>query len=236
MFQREKPVEHEIFIMEKLKQAFNEDMSIQRINLIPLGVLEGKTLIECSAGGPQISVSLDKKGFSCFWIPVLELNLTTNCQADAEGITFPVFSPDFPVFELRWHPPIGMNLFLVVLIGDYNIESGIYLVAIDNDHRKWRLPLSNLYDDCKLCNGSYERVTHQPLLAVRAAWDQFNLSRWNGDLYAGRATENTMSNTRSLFAFKASNDGFEQVPVVNWETLCQKISNPLLTKHYPFIV
>lgn len=148
-----------------------------------------------------------------------------------EGVHVPVFdSGTLPVMPMKWKPPSTMKLVLGITVffhasnrqyytGDH------YLVAYDNSNRMWRLPLSNLYEDCKLCHGQAIQYTSCTLDAVKRACELFSRSRWNADLYK----PHQQGNTSCLFRFKPTADGFEQQhPLLaagkDWTSVCEKVA------------
>lgn len=213
-----------------MREKFIEDHVIHITNMLPLSVIENRPIEPKSE--TMISMSIDSKKTSSFWIPVLKINLTAPFKVCDDGSAWPVFDGTLPIFEITWNTPPDMNLFLVVLLNQLHYEIATYLVAMEENKYQWRIPISNLYDDCKLCNGNYERK-YGVVQALTAAWDQFNLSRWNRDLYAS-SSEVFREKTKKMFGFKSVNNTFEQVPMsVDWREYCEKINNEILLTHYP---
>lgn len=144
-----------------------------------------------------------------------------------DGILYPKFSAaGEPVMPMVWLPPEGMRIAMLVLVRSVGDSAGIinqWLFAFGADERAYRLPLGNLYDDARLCNGEIP-ATHPTIqAAVYCELEQLAKGQWNGDL------DRTAEQAKSLFRFKPLNDKFEQLPpLAGWETLCEKISTATL--------
>jgi hypothetical protein len=98
-----------------------------------------------------------------------------------------------------------------------------YLAATSTSNKTYRIPLSNVYDDCKVCMGDYN--TEHPTLqqALDAALEQFLTSPWNADL------RKSSEKSDAFFRFKPENAGFETLPVVGqWNNLCERVELPAL--------
>ncbi len=143
-------------------------------------------------------------------------------------LCYPHFDGDHPVMALRWKCPSTMYLFLCVQLDASWRNCNNYLVALDANHHAWRLPLSNLYADCRLCSGRYEDHASDIVGACRLCWGQFQASKWNQDLYTD-ATDNRRSASKTLFKYKVKGDIFEQPETPkNWQTLCEKVGTPFI--------
>lgn len=99
----------------------------------------------------------------------------------------------------KWLPPANMRVFFCNHF-DPSGQDGVYrhsrasLVAIHltedgvEDRKHYKLPLTNLYDNCKLCLGSMHvndlvtLVTKPYADQMQAALNGFNASTWNSDL------------------------------------------------------
>lgn len=166
--------------------------------------------------------------FSTWSVRVRKLPLNTNFALDA-GVLYPTFGMDQqPLMNLSWSPPDDMCLILAVCItgesrGYRSYEH--YLVALDNNGRHWKLPLSNLHTNLKLCSGLIPSHHATALDALREATNQFDRSQWNSDLYRD-LNASFRNNTRQLFRFKPVDTGVEQLPSVgHWTALSEKIGN-----------
>lgn len=123
--------------------------------------------------------------------------------------------------QLMWMVPQDMRVAMMIELStatDYRIKD-IWIFAIDAGQRLYRLPLSNLYTDCRLCSGEFPRSHVTLVKAVTAALVQFSASEWNSDLLESPET------TQQFFRFKPTNAGFETLPIStkDWTALCQKV-------------
>jgi hypothetical protein len=124
-----------------------------------------------------------------------------------------------------------MRLFLTAHVSSSIECIEQHLVAIDSENRTWRMPVSNLYSDCKLCPGRYDSYDSDMLSLLSKVWHQFHSSPWNADLY-GDSTSMRRSGTRALFTFDISNSGITQrTPPKNWQACCEKAATEFIT-HY----
>lgn len=144
-----------------------------------------------------------------------------------DGIFVPMFDDkDAPNLAIDWKPPATMNLTLTACLSKQDVMAQ-YFVARDAMRRTWKIPISNVFDDLKLCSGLDSIRGTTCTNALKQVIDQFINSRWNQDLYASSDTT-LKTNTRNMFRFKPSNDGFEQMPFVapddDWTLLCNKVA------------
>lgn len=169
-------------------------------------------------------------GASYWTMPIEKLPLKTFFQAK-DGELWPVFDDSTsPMLSLEWRPPANCYLRLVVSLTNKNACMEQHLIAFDTDGRPYKMPLSNLYDDCRLCHGKYtdNPITHAQALA--AALKQFREGNWNADLYGGSAEKR--KKTKAMFTFKAEKDGFNQgEPNANWTVLCDRVSTAFITSN-----
>ena len=135
-----------------------------------------------------------------------------------------------PEFVLNWTPPETMRIYFMAnfLIPAKADEQ--FIVAVDTAGRMYRLPLSNLYEDSRLCCGQYDLNGSTFIDMLSKAWSQFNKSRWQSDL-ADRGTD-SRANSQIMFRFKPQEpSGFSQEPIggdKGWEVLSTRISNQFL--------
>jgi hypothetical protein len=140
----------------------------------------------------------------------------------------PVFSSDAdPVFTMVWKVPGDMILaFMVECFRESNrwYAAHNHLIAFDGEKAAYRIPLSNIYDDGKLCNGEFNSTGKTIQESVSKALDQFCKSQWNQDL------DRTPSQSQAMFRFKPTDAGFDQLPPLqkDWRLLCQKIGTESL--------
>ncbi len=101
-------------------------------------------------------------------------------------------------------------------------DQSCWLIAYDKEKRAYKLPISNVYDDCAICMGKFEGTAPTASEAFGMALKQFNASDWNADLAGGTG------NSDSLFRFKTKKDETETLaPSEHWTKLCTVISTPM---------
>lgn len=192
------------------------------------------TVLKFTGDYGTAGVSMNVK-FEVWSVRVLSLGLEAPFKV-VDGVHTPDFiSKSEPNLPMKWEPPSSMKLVLgVVLIRDSKgmVPGEHYLVAFDSSQRMWRLPVSNLYDDCKLCHGQVPKPLPTSLECVSMACDMFSKSRWNADLY-NPDDKTRMAATECMFRFKVNKTGFDQLPMKlkegkDWTSLCQKIASEKL--------
>lgn len=125
--------------------------------------------------------------------------------------------------SLVWQAPKDLRLAFVVRTeaedGGVVIRDN-YLFACDLRNRAYRLPLPNLFDDCKVCTGEFERRHQCGAAAVAASVEQFRKSPWNADLMR------TVERSQQCFRFQPTHESFTTLPIAasDWTTLCDKVS------------
>ena len=149
--------------------------------------------------------------------------------------------PDFkngnndPEFVMNWVPPDNMRLYFMVNMIQPAMSVDVqFLVAVDPVGKHYRLPLSNLYEDSRMCHGVYDYSGSTLIDVISKAWTQFQKSRWQSDL-VDRGGASSVSNSMEMFKFKPLEpSGFEQLPIKDgytWESLSTRISSPFITEH-----
>jgi hypothetical protein len=181
-----------------------------------------------AVGGINVSIVKNKQDIYCT-LELSVLPLKAPYAVVGDGILAPSFgATNQPILDLKWTPPEGMRIKLLVLVASNGTGALIkeqWLMVFDAERRCYRLPSGNLYDDARLCNGAMLRTHPTIQAAVQAELVQLEKGQWNGDL-----------NTRELqaselFRFKPTNETFEQQPPLKlWADLCDKI-NPAIIKH-----
>jgi len=174
------------------------------------------------------AVRCDQHGDSFWTVRVTKMAINAPFESVGDAMCPKFADKDAPCLSVDWTPPLNMKLTLVMNItGCYHI-SNQWLVARDPSLRMWKLPISNLYEDCRLCPGSASTSADTAMGSLKMGLTQFIKSQWNSDLY-DPSNESLMSGTRNLFRFKPLNDGFEQLPIIgDWENSCVKIGNTAL--------
>lgn len=135
-------------------------------------------------------------------------------------------SLDDPVTDMVWYPPEGMTLALMCCTQYRHASNGarktgyVYLFAMTRDGISWRLPLGNIYDDCRICMGDENFIAPTHRQCVQMILNQFTNSTWNSDLWTSR------NRTQAMFRFRPLDQGFEQLPPPNdWTSQCSRVGN-----------
>lgn len=183
-----------------------------------------------------VGICTMQKNYSVASMPIISIPLAAPFAVEGDQM-YPEFDRPHPISKLEWVIPRDcMGLVLAITL-DYNYCcTEQLLVARDANGRHFRLPLSNLYADCKLCSGRYsDQVGAANVFeACKAAWAQFKNSNWNADLYTD-ATPERRSATRKLFSYTVREHGIEQNPVgMDWTTLCEKVATEHITNYLIF--
>jgi hypothetical protein len=171
----------------------------------------------------------------CATIPLPFVRFNTEFKMQGE-VMVPVFNKPTgsnPRLNVDWDVRAAcsgkVRLWLLVLTkhnsSDPNHYIGeCYLVATSSTNKMYRIPLANVYDDCKICMGDQWNGRSQPTLpaALDAALQQFLNSPWNSDL------KRSPEKSDAFFRFKPVNDGFETLPVDGqWSNLCERVAAPV---------
>jgi hypothetical protein len=167
-------------------------------------------------------------------IPLRFVRFNTNFRMEGE-IMVPVFEKptnDKPRFNVDWDIDVAcsgkVRLWLLVLTrhrpGDPRHHvANCYLAATSESNLTYRIPLSNVYDDCRICMGDYDAGGDSLPQALECALNQFLISPWNSDLRKSSAKSD------AFFRFKPKNEGVETLPVEGqWNNLCERVSVPAL--------
>ena len=168
-----------------------------------------------------------------YWsIPMNELVLRTTFGVN-EGEFYPTFapkdSPEVPM-EVVWNQATGMSeqghsmeIRFVAEVG-LNGAHGFYvrdhyLFAFDERKAAYKLPLGNLYENCRLCMGDYDSTCSSATGSLVTALKQFRAAPWNSDLFSDEDI------VHKFFRFKPLEKGFQTLPIqVDWTTVCTKVS------------
>lgn len=208
-----------IQVQETIVEAFSQNLTRKNPAVLKIGGDYGNAGIAMASG------------YEVWSVRVLTLGLAAPF-ALKDGVHTPVFdSKSLPALPLKWKPPESMVLVLgISVFADHTAKKPYYigdhyLVAFDKDKRMWRMPVSNLYADCKLCHGQDAKQHETALEAATMACEMFSRSRWNADLYDKTA----QPRTDALFRFKPTESDFEQLPPVlasgkTWTSLCEKVA------------
>ncbi len=147
-----------------------------------------------------------------------------------DDVLVPAFTAETDIeIPLVWHAPKEMRLVFAVQTAcchDSIKIDGNWLFACDMDNRGYRLPLPNLYDDCRICTGNFQEHYESHHKALVASLEQFRKSQWNSDLMQN------LELSQRFFRFRPTNESFETLPIQaeNWTTLCKKVSTSVLER------
>lgn len=180
-----------------------------------------------------VGMAMLKNGVSLFSIRITRLPMRAFFNIE-NGVMVPVFdNHEATPLELSWTPPKDMQLIYAITV----IESPItlthsfgehYLVAMDPTGQMYRLPLSNVFDDGKLCHGMKAVNLKTAWDVVQSCLDTFEKSSWNDHLYKD-ATPEKRQLTKDLFQFEPKDNDFKQLePKKPWTRLSIKFGNEFL--------
>lgn len=154
-----------------------------------------------------------------------------------DDVVSPSFDGTGPSVRLEWEVPetIRLRLSVCTITNRHGINAGDqYLHAFDSVGIAYRLPVSNVYEDCRVCSGKFNSESSSHAESLKLALDQFERSPWNIDLYG--ASDKERKNTQRMFRFKPDKDKFEQLPMMigsnyHWTSLCESVAN-VITNNY----
>jgi len=147
-----------------------------------------------------------------------------------DDVLVPAFTAETDIaIPLLWHAPKELRLVFAVQIACCYLAvkvEGNWLFAFDKEKRGYRLPLSNLHDDCLICTGNFEQHYSSCYEALIASLEQFRKSQWNSDLMQN------LEQSQRFFRFRPTNETFEVLPIdaEDWTTLCDKVSTSILER------
>jgi hypothetical protein len=218
---REDSTLREIRIGDEIARALCQDMSIKIKNVVTHEKWGAHSLCADVGGSCWWTVSMPTLTLRCpfimkenIWVPQLDNN-------------------EEPVTVQEWKAPNDMRLMFLVETrlssGRVSKQNYTYLFAVSQDNNFWRLPLGNLFDECRVCLGNEEYFGLTHLEVVAKALEQLNNASWNADLW----NTDKRNKTHALFRYKPLDKGFEQMPVSDdhhWTTYCYKIGLTLTEK------
>lgn len=133
-----------------------------------------------------------------------------------------------------WCPPKDMRLFIM---SHYNMPEGLprwarsSLVAVSTDpenKRHYKLPLPNIFANCKLCLGrdivplvSAEIIALPLADQMQKSIEMFTAGEWNTDLL----NENDPAVTNAVFRFSADDNKTQLDVPTEWPSLLVSVSN-----------
>ncbi|MGZ4961681.1 MAG: hypothetical protein ACXWC8_03910 [Limisphaerales bacterium] len=176
-------------------------------------------------GNAHANVSKDSTVWS---IRLGRIPLNT-CFGMVGGVLVPKFEAAEMQMPLEWKAPESIRLVFVTETKFQGLKTVIqanWLFAFNDVGNAYRLPLPNLYDDCKLCMGSFTSAHNSAQECLVASLEQFRKSEWNSDLMP------SIEDSQRLFRFKPTNETFESLPVdaPDWTDLCEKVSTSLIER------
>lgn len=205
---------------DKLAEQFQTNITRKISNIRVVGGIYG-----------GCGVALMKNGFNLWSTRVKKLPLRTFFNTES-GIVVPVFdNADCTHLELIWEVPADMWLCYCVTViegapENHQMEAH-HLVAADSKGQLYKLPVSNLHSDGKLCHGMDRIANRTSWEVVQLCLNTFEKSNWNADLYSGN--EVRRENTKELFRFEPKDGGFKQLPsTAHWTRLSAKLGNELI--------
>lgn len=170
-------------------------------------------------------------GTDGIWVTVHKksLDIRAPYTALSDGSLYPnLGAKNEPVLHMLWIPHPTMNLKLIMHFAPLNAQLPYYcdmmfLVALDSRGVGYKLPIGNLYDDCRVCQGDGNNHGSINLMdAIQKNYGPFKTSIWNADLWKG------VEHTQAMFKWKPINSaqgGFEQQPVPDvWAAHCVKVA------------
>ena len=172
-------------------------------------------IIDPFFNGWGLSASVKDSQFTVFRI-LKEIRMKSSFVLDdSKKFIYPTFSSTGAVkMDLVWTPPEDMKLVLISCTGPC---SHSYLVA-GKEKKCYRLPLSNLYNDCRLCLGNNPHLPSTGFInKAEAVMKIFEESEWANDL-----TPN-LDHTQKIFRFDT--DGKQVEGVKLWEKDCVVVSS-----------
>jgi hypothetical protein len=215
----------EVNVLPQLERIFAENTAVRVANVALIGEGYGMASITATPTMETWTVKVLKLGMEA---PFLL----------RDGLHLPAFAEqNAPVIPMVWDVPDSMNLTLTVILkctGKVYGAGDQFLVAFDSEKRAWRLPLSNLYDECKLCHGQHNTRWKTKLESVKNACELFSKSRWNRDLYAGK--DHLIPKTQAMFRWRPTEGGgFEQQAMLleegkDWTSLAEKVGTEFIQR------
>lgn len=213
-------------LVDSILERFAVEKPVKVLSLFDSGLVGGVGLY----ANPALCI---RGKIHAFTLRLSHLPIQTKFTMES-GLLVPDFaaaSTGSTMFNMLWPVPDGMRLYLMVTVDAANLVAGDqYLVAYDGSGRSYRLPVSNCYEDGKLCSGKYDNYGGSLLECLIKAYKQFQSSQWNADLN-DRGGASGMANSKALFRFKPlEKEGFESVyPDRDWTYYCNKIASEMVS-------
>ena len=161
-----------------------------------------------------------------YTVNIAKIPMTTRFRLiKDEGVLVPNFSSDTdPVMQMEWQVGVVPDMRLQIQVHVANGRSiNAYMFARDKKGNCFKLPLANVFDDCRLCLGEYDTYGENHQQIVAKMLEQFEKAQWQRDLWSAP------EKTHRFFRWKPlEKKGFEVLPpVLNgspWTSLCDKVS------------
>jgi hypothetical protein len=209
--------EHQVAVPENMLAAINKDV-----------VIPFSRLADIQSWGPMgLMVSGSKIHYVTVPVKriILRAPFVLENREDKEKIFVPKFDSSDPAMELTWIPPADMVVLILMSVqlvkGGYYSIPKCFLFAMDDTGRYWKLPLSNIFEDCAICEGRDIKPHVTLMAAVLDMLGTFDRSLWNKDLWEGLSDQ-----TSAMFRFKEQDGKFDQQPPLEkkWTKLCVKVA------------
>lgn len=175
-----------------------------------------------SVGGSRAHLKHAPPRYNYVTVEVPHIVLNANFEV-VDDLILPKFlgkhvTPAMPLRPI-WTPPGDCRLRFLVC-ADSLTATVCHLVAFDSSSKAYRLPLPNIFEDCKVCMGEYDPTGKNLHQTACISVDQFFGSPWNTDLL----DDDRLNSSRELFRWKPSGDKLDQVyPAEHWTTYCEKV-------------
>lgn len=176
-------------------------------------------------GHAHANVSKD----STVWSVRLDRVPLNTCFGMVGGVLVPKFESAEMQMPLEWKVPEEVRLVFVTetkFQGPKTVVQANWLFAFNDVGNAYRLPLPNLYDDCKLCMGTFTTAHNSAQECLVASLEQFRKSEWNSDLMP------SIEDAQRFFRFKPTNETFDTLSIDAeiWTDLCEKVSTSLVER------
>ena len=212
-----------ISINQAMIDSLTANMVRRQVGILPMSVVE-----KDNPGTIGIAI-----GTNSHFVARMELRkLPMQAPFLVEGTSmYPVFDGVYPIMKMDWIIPKNMLVYLAVSCTGTMDCIDQFLVACDSAKRMWRLPISNLYADCRLCPGRFDGHGRDLIELLNKVWVQFYNGSWNSDLF-GDSSFARRNSSKTLFSYKIDNEKIEQTNTPeNWHELCEKVSTEFLTQY-----
>lgn len=142
------------------------------------------------------------------------------------NVLVPVFDSKVdPVMAIPFYPHAGCSMACITSCqwggGGYQTVQ-VYFLMRDARLNYWLPPMPNLYEDGRVCHGTFAFRDKTSLLEIcQQSIQMIEEADWNNHLHK------PVEKTQAFFRFTPKNDGFETVPCPDWATHCTKIASEI---------